>query len=330
MKVTTRGLEIRLQQLSKPAPADAVTNITNANPPVVTPASIANYAAGDIVMVDKTGFDEIDGMYFPISNVTGTTFELDCADTSAQAAAATTGVLKVYKFQGAATNMAKWCLTSYSYDQPAAETVDLSTFCGTESASGQPQPATYSIAGIVDECEEGQAEMMAALRDGKDRLMMIKKPTEPPAYIFQTVDVGNYSESFEMNAAVTFTAGGNVKSGPFRVYCKSCVDYLPISAAVAGAGTATATITFSGGPADQAYTVTLTASGPTGSITGLTPVQITKGMTAAQVATAVATMLEGKQDATAADTLHAVAAGGVVSVSEVGGGTISALTAVIA
>jgi hypothetical protein len=261
--------------------------------------------------------------------VTGTTFELDCSDASAQAAASTTGVLKVYKMSGATTNLAKWCLTSYSYDQPQAETIDMSTFCGTESASGQPQPATYSVAGIVDECEEGMAEMMAALKDGKERLMVIKKPSEPPAYVFQTVDVSQYSESYELNSAITFTAGGAIKTGPWSLYCKSCIDYLPINAAVAGSGTATATVTFSGGPADQDYTVTLTASGPTGAITGLNPVVITNGMTAEQVATAVAAELDGKQDVGATDTLAASAVGAVVTVTETGGGNVT-VTAVVA
>jgi hypothetical protein len=322
-------LGIYLAQASKPAPADTAINVTNAAPAVVTPAAIANYADGDIVMVDKTGFEELDGQYFPISNVTGATFELDCSDTSAQAAAATTGVLKVYKMTGTSANMAKWCLTSYSYDQPQAETIDMSTFCGTESASGQPQPASYSVAGIVDECEEGMAEMMAALKDGKERLMVIKKPSEPPAYVFQTVDVSQYSESYELNAAITFTAGGAIKSGPWSLYCKSCVDLLPINSAVTGNNTATATVTFSGGPADQAYTVTLTATVPAGAVVGLTPVSVVKSATAEQVAAAVAAELDGKQDAGATDTLAASAVGTVVTVTEAGGGNVT-VTAVIA
>jgi len=331
MKLTTRNLGIYLSQASKPPAADAATNVTNAAPAVVTPAAIANYADGDVVFVDKTGFAELDGKYFPISNVTGTTFELDCSDASANVAPATVGVLKDYKVDGTAANMAKWCLTSYSYDQPQAETIDMSTFCGTESASGQPQPATYSVAGIVDECESGMAEMMAALKDGKERLMMIKKPSTPPSYVFQTVDVSQYSESYEMNAAITFTSGGAIKSGPFSLYCKSCIDYLPINAADAGAGTTSVTITFTGGPADADGTVTITAATGTGAIVGITPVPFKKGDTADAVATAVAAMLTGKQDGTAADTLAATAAGGVVTVTSTGTSTtIATLTTVIA
>jgi len=330
MKLTTRNLGIYLSKPIKSVATGSLTNVTNGAPVVVTPATISSFAEGDIVMIDKTGFEELDGKFFPISNVTISTFELDCSDASEQTGSSTTGIAKIFKMDGLQENLSKWCLTSYSYDQPQAETIDMSTFCGTESASGQPQPATYSVAGIVDECEAGMAEMMAALKDGDERLMTIKKPSTPPSYVFQTVDVSQYSESYELNAAITFTAGGAIKTGPFSLYCKSCLDYLPISAAVSGANTTTAIITFTGGPADQDYSVTLTATGPTGAIVGLTPVLISRSMTAEQAAAAVATELNGKQDGTGTDTLTAVAASGIVTVTENGGGTIVTLTAVIA
>jgi len=329
-KTSTRGLEIYLSQASKPAPADVLTSVTNAAPAVVTPATIGNYADGDVVLIESTGFTSLDDQMWTITNVTGTTFELQCSDTSAEAAPATAGTAKTYKMAGTGQNMAKWCLTSYSYDQPQAETIDLTTFCGTESASGSPQPATYSVAGFSDGCEAGFAEMMEALKDGNPRVLVIKKPTTPPAYVLQTVDVSSFSEAFELNAGISFTSGGTVKSGPFWRDCASCITYLPISAAVAGTGTATATVTFSGGPSDAAATVTLTATGPTGAITGLTPVSITNGMTADAVAAAVAAELNGKQDASTTDTLNAVAVGSVVTVTEAGGGNIVSLTAVIA
>jgi len=329
-KLTTRNLGIYLSQASKPAPADIITNVTNAAPAVVTPTTIGNYADGDIVLITGTGFASLDDKYWPISGVTGTTFELDCSDASGEAAPATEGVARVYKMTGQNANLVQWCLTSYSYDQPQAETIDQSTFCGTASASGQPQPATYTTAGILDGCEEGFGEMLKALEDGKDRLMVFKLPSEPPSWVFQTVDIGSYSESYELNASITFTSGGAIKSGPFRVYCKSCVDYLPINAAIAGTGTASATITFTGGPSDAEYTVTLTASTAAGAITGLTPVSVAQGATIAQVATAVAAELDGKQDAGTTDTLVASAVDGVVTVTESGGGNIVTLTAVIA
>jgi len=325
-KLSTRGLNIYMSQAANPAPADTITNVTNAAPAVVTPATIGNYSDGDIVWVQGTDFEEIDDQPWVITNVTGTTFELQCSDTSAQPAAATTGVAKVYKYT---TNLTRWCLTSYSYDQAAAETIDLSTFCGTESASGQPQPASYSVAGFSDGCEEGFQEMMKALKDAQERMLIIQKPSDPPSYVMETIDVSSFSESYELNAGISFTSGGAVKAGPWYRDCASCITYTPVVSAVAGSGTTTATITFSGGPADASATVTLTATGPTGAITGLTPVAFTKGATVDQIATAVAAELDGKQDATTTDTLVAVAAGGVVTVTESGGGVVT-VTAVIA
>ena len=114
--------------------------------------------------------------------------------------------------------------------------------------------------------------------------------------------------------------GGQVGGGPAGA---------PITRTIGGTGTATATITFAGGPAAAAGTVTLTADAGA-AITGLTPVAIAQGDTAAQVATKVATMLDGKQDTGATVTLDAAAIGGVVTVTEAGGGNIATLTAVIA
>jgi len=328
-KTSTRGLEIYLSQSAKPAPADVLMSVTNAKPAVVTPTTIANYTNGDVVLIEGTGLESLDDQMWVVANITASTFELECSDASTEAAAAASGTAKVYGMYGVHKNMAKWCLTSYSYDQPQAENIDLSTFCGTESASGTPQPASYSVAGYSDGCEEGFREMMAALKDGQPRLLAIKKPVEPPAYVFQMVDVSSFSESYELNAGVSFTSGGAIKSGPFWRDCASCITYLPVTVAVAGTGTATATLTFAGGPADKAYTITLTSNAGA-DITGLTPVSVAKGMSADAVAAAVAAELDGKQDAGATITLAATATGSVVSVTEAGGANVDTLTAVIA
>jgi hypothetical protein len=102
-----------------------------------------------------------------------------------------------------------------------------------------------------------------------------------------------------------------------------------ITATVAGTKTKSATITFGGGPAPAAGTITLTANAGA-AIAGLTPVTVTKGMTAAQAATAVAAALNGKKDAGSSITLAAVSAGAVVTVTEAGNANIATLTAVVA
>ena len=102
-----------------------------------------------------------------------------------------------------------------------------------------------------------------------------------------------------------------------------------ITAVVAGTATKSATITFGGGPAPATGTITLTANAGA-VIAGLTAVTITKNMTAAQAAAAVAAELNGKKDGGSTVTLAAVAAGSVVTVTEAGGANIATLTAVVA
>lgn len=101
------------------------------------------------------------------------------------------------------------------------------------------------------------------------------------------------------------------------------VPTAPITVADAGGGTATATLTFSGGPADQAYTFTATTIESGGvAFTGFSPVAIAPNQTTEQTASAVAAMLDGLQDAGATITLQASAAGSVVTLTEAGGGNI--------
>lgn len=103
-----------------------------------------------------------------------------------------------------------------------------------------------------------------------------------------------------------------------------------VTTVVAGTATASATITVGGGPAGSSGTVTLTADAGV-AIAGLTtPVSVVAGETAAQVATKIAAMLNGKTDTGATVTLVAVAVGAVVTVTEAGGANIATLTAVVA
>ena len=87
--------------------------------------------------------------------------------------------------------------------------------------SGDPQPSTYSIAGPVDYCSEGHQEMMRAVEDGAERVMVIKLPQDS-GMIVMPIDVSSYSESFEMGAAISFSGGGTVKGKAQYLVCAGC------------------------------------------------------------------------------------------------------------
>lgn len=106
----------------------------------------------------------------------------------------------------------------------------------------------------------------------------------------------------------------------------------PITVSLAGDATATVTITFAGGPAPTAGTVSLGAdvgTGPAKTIAGLSPVTIAMNDTAAVVAGKVAAALNGKKDAGNTVTLAASAAGAVITVTEATGAVVD-LTVTIA
>ena len=106
----------------------------------------------------------------------------------------------------------------------------------------------------------------------------------------------------------------------------------PITATLADNATATVKVTFAGGPASKAGTVSLgpdVGTGPAKTIAGLPPVAIAKNDTAAVVAGKVATALNGKQDTAKTVTLAASAAGAVITVTEAGTAVVD-LTVTIA
>ena len=99
----------------------------------------------------------------------------------------------------------------------------------------------------------------------------------------------------------------------------------PITAVLAGDGTSTLTLTVNGGPADQAYTVTISGLSVGGSaIAGISPVPVAQGDTPSHVANLIETEIAGKQDAGGTVTIAVAKAGKVLTITETGGGTFDA------
>ncbi len=220
MRLSTRDLGVYLQRLSVAVTADVITGVTNAAPAVVTPTTIGSFSDGDIVLITGTGMTSIDDKYWIVDNIDVATFELKCSDASGEAAAATAGAATPYKMgTDVADNLVPWCLNSLGLEQPAADTIDLSTFCDTESTVGQPNDRTLSVGGPVDHCDLGHQEFVSAVDDGQKRLMAIQLPKNS-GYVIFPVEMNQYSESYELNAAIVFTGGGIVKEPPSYSVCE--------------------------------------------------------------------------------------------------------------
>ena len=72
-KMSTKGLGILLETKSPTLTADVITAASNAAPCVITPTTIGSFKDGDWVLIQGTGFKEIDDKIWEVANTGPTT-----------------------------------------------------------------------------------------------------------------------------------------------------------------------------------------------------------------------------------------------------------------
>lgn len=215
-KFTAQGTEVYLQKYATPAATGySVTNITNAKPAVVTVASadITNFTEGQLVTISGTS-SGLDGKTFPISSV-GTpanTFTLDGSDLSGNTTTVNTGKATPIS----ATDLLRFCLSSWEWEVEAADAIDVTTFCGSESLAGTPQPGNISIEGFTDLDVAAQTEWRSAVFDGQRRVMEIVLPGDR-GEIIMPVTISGYTLTMETNEAVSFSGEAVVNEVPLFI-----------------------------------------------------------------------------------------------------------------
>jgi hypothetical protein len=175
----TKGLKIYLS-IGAAAPTTVVpTAITKAQPAEVTVADVTGMADGQLVKMEATGFDELDGRLFVIDSVNGTanTFELLGSDLSAS-----TGTLganpKATYYKD--SELQALCLSTIGINAETPATVSVGTFCkpdqtvpGTVAGAG-----TMDLGGYVDTADAGYSLLWDAAADGKTRVLKIVFPDD--------------------------------------------------------------------------------------------------------------------------------------------------------
>lgn len=217
MKFTPNGTECYLQRIDATpgAPVD-VTSVSNAKPAVVTvdATDITSFANGDIVTISGTGSPALDGKSFMISQV-GTpvdTFTLVGSDNTSATGIATTGeVVEV-----AADDWLRFCLSNYEYAVAAADAIDVSTFCGTESLAGTPLPGDITIEGFIDYDIDAYKEWLIAVKDGQRRLLHVVLPNSI-GDILEVITVTGITETLGVNEAASFKGTAVLNEWPTYV-----------------------------------------------------------------------------------------------------------------
>ena len=172
----TKGLKIYLEK----AGATAVTkdgtdggttltgiaaNGTTSTHTDLTVDAVAGVAAGDVIEMSGTGFDELDGKSFIVVAATGTKIEINGDITGStgtfNAATAKAVVTPVTQMDGL-------CLSSIGVNADTPSTVSIPTFCdpsasvpGTTASAG-----TLDFGGYLDTTDAGFKALSAAEIDG--------------------------------------------------------------------------------------------------------------------------------------------------------------------
>lgn len=210
--INTKNVEVFIQVGAQAGITSAPISISKASPAVVTLASAANLAKGDVVTFSNTTFSELDGKTFAIGEVTLATnsFTVLGSDTTNS-----TGVIpSVGALVTAipANAMVKLCLSSMEIGADTVNTIDVSTYCDTSAQiPGKSTPGTITLSGYADKDDTGLAEIIKAADDQQVRAFEIVLPNDN-GYIVGQVSLSGLSYGVPIEGAVTFSVTGTQAS----------------------------------------------------------------------------------------------------------------------
>lgn len=210
--VTAQGMTATPQQGS--APAVNIMSLTNTNPVVATVATADSvwFTNGEVVIVDGTD-TELDGRAFVAESVGSPTdtVTLRGADLSMNTTTVTKGTLQPVPME----DFDKFCLSSMEYEKAAADPIDVSTFCGTESLAGTPEPGTLSIEGFIDYKVAAYNEWREAVDDGRRRVWKVVIPQQGGGgTVLYVITPSGYTETFAVGEGASFSAEAVVNEKP--------------------------------------------------------------------------------------------------------------------
>jgi len=182
-----------------PAPV-AVTSITKATPPVVTPATMPpDLADGDLVQFSDTGVAYLDGHAFRIAALGVTTFTLPDAESSDIPAAVSTGTFVAYAKAGADA-LLEACMAQITVTGQAPDSINLDDMCSSTTILGDNKPPTFTFNGFVDQDAAGFENLIEA---------SIATPKPTVAVLIDFGSTGGYIAGPGQVGEVTVTAGVN-------------------------------------------------------------------------------------------------------------------------
>lgn len=206
--ISTKGITIGIQSGDASGTSLDISAITAANPPVVslgTPLGAAPLVGDIVVFGSTTGFDELNGKAFLVADTPAPSVNdfalagVDLSSTSGAISGSITATLY------STTDFINLCLNQLDIGEATVNTVDVGTFCGPASITGQPQLGTLSIGGYVDPNDTGYAEVLKAEADGAPRVIVVEFPAGYGSLV-GIVTVGSVSWQVPLEGGIAWTA----------------------------------------------------------------------------------------------------------------------------
>lgn len=202
---SAKGIKICITTGGVAGAALTPTAISKAKPAVVslTGHGVQN---GDLVMVTKSGFPELDGKAWVASAVATGTFSLLGSDTTGSSGTLASGGLDVKHFAESAFTCL--CLSSFGYNPEAPGSVSVGTYCqpGATLASAAASAGTFDFAGYVDINDADYAELLKAVEDGNQRYLRIMLPSN--GYLVAPVTFASINYDLPLDGAVAYSGTG--------------------------------------------------------------------------------------------------------------------------
>jgi len=175
-------------------------------------------AAGDVVIIEKSGSSKLDGTWIVAAAPapTATAVTLLGTDTTGETAGALPGTAVVTHF--AKADLTGLCLASFdvSIEQPG--TLSVANFCDPSATLALPATSagTVSITGFTDITDSGYLAIMAANGDGKQHTLRITLPSN--GFLVLRGTLSGLSWQVALNEAQRWSATFTLATAPKHVF----------------------------------------------------------------------------------------------------------------
>jgi len=183
---------------------EAITAATKAKPCVLTGAALT-IKAGDVVVPMGTGFASIDGRPFKVSVASATAVTLEDSDTTNEV-----GTFASAGATLATPPMVELCRSTFTVNNPAGATIDVTTLCDEahKIVSGLPAIGTWQANGFYDYSDAAMQAARGYYRNGE--VVTFQATFRDGSGITFNANVNLFDLAAGINAAVTNNLGGNV------------------------------------------------------------------------------------------------------------------------